>query len=85
MSRLPHFSENRLRDGGEVVDSRVIVWLEVLGQFKNPVTSSGHELETFRRVVLCPLLHNILVFPLYICFKELIFFVLISLTTWQWV
>jgi hypothetical protein len=72
-SRFPHFLDNRLTDGGEVVvlragrsspqgkflvhisvqgwvDPRAIVRLEGLGQFKNPMTSSGFEPPTFRLV-----------------------------------
>jgi hypothetical protein len=65
-SRLPHFVDNRLTDGGEVVsltrrpaalypqeDSwypRAIVRLERLGQLKNPMTSPGIEPVTFRLV-----------------------------------
>jgi hypothetical protein len=71
--RLPHFLDNQLTDGGEVVslthqppftprkihctqsvrdyvDSRAIMWPENLGQFKNPMTSSGIEPATFRLV-----------------------------------
>jgi hypothetical protein len=64
-SRLRHFLDNRLADGGEVVslvrfvilisvrgsvDPRAIVRLEELGQLKNPVASSGIEPTTFRLV-----------------------------------
>jgi hypothetical protein len=76
-SRLPHFLDNRLTDGGELsalhagyplppgrflvlifvtwcVDPRAIVWLEGLGQLKNPMASSGIESVTFRLVVMMP-------------------------------
>jgi hypothetical protein len=37
------------------VDPRTIVWLEGLGQLKNPITSSEIEPATFRLVAWCPL------------------------------
>jgi hypothetical protein len=73
-SRLPHFLDNRFKDGGEVVkpyvpaaplhagrflvlisirgrvDPRAIVRLVGSFQLRNPMTSSGIELATFRRV-----------------------------------
>jgi hypothetical protein len=59
-SRLPHFVDSRLTDGGEVVsftrrplsrpqDHRQ---LEGLGQLKNPVTSLRYAPATFRLVAL---------------------------------
>jgi hypothetical protein len=78
MSRLPHFLDNWLTDGGEVVgptcqeatiyppgrflvlifvrgwvNPRAIVWLEVLHQLKNPVTSSGIIPTTFQLLAYC--------------------------------
>jgi hypothetical protein len=65
MSRLPHFLENRLTDGDEVippgrflvlnsvtgcVHPKAIIWLEGLSKLKNPITSSGMEPATFRLV-----------------------------------
>jgi hypothetical protein len=63
-SRFPYFLDNRLTDGGKVVsptclqpftisdkccvDPRAILGLEDIGQFKNPKTSPGIELTTFR-------------------------------------
>jgi hypothetical protein len=54
-SRHPHFLDNRLTDGGEVVsptrrapfNTRAVVRLEGLGQLKNPMTSSGIVPATF--------------------------------------
>jgi hypothetical protein len=60
-SKLPHFLDNQLTNGGEAVSltcrppftPRATVWLERLGQLKNPMTSSGCEPTTFCLVAQC--------------------------------
>jgi hypothetical protein len=42
-SRLTHFLDNRLTDGGEVVSHRAIVWMEGLGQLKKSNDLIGNQ------------------------------------------
>jgi hypothetical protein len=47
MQRFPHFLDNQLTDGSEVISLTHQPWLEGLGQLNNPITSLGIEHHSF--------------------------------------